>query len=151
MSSPVLTLTRRAFAVRAALGLAAAAAGTRFALGQQRGTAATARLVTYAALVEAVGHATRSQVDPQRTAYAVESLRQRFTREHPPARAAIGDVLDRVEAAPRGPTPFSRLPLKQRIEVLRSLDGNLAARAVALAAAPFHPPADEYHPTPVVL
>lgn len=149
MTSAARTLTRRAFAIRAAaltVAGAAAAAGTRLKLDRRP----SARMLTYAALVEAVGHATRSQVDPTRTAHAVESLRQRLKREHAPTRAAIDDVLDRLEAAPAR-APFSRLPLAERIAVLRTLDPNLAARAVALAAAPFHPPADDYHPTPVVL
>lgn len=107
-------------------------------------------MVTYAALVEAVGHATRSQIDPARAAYAVRSLEERYAGESSAARAAIDDALDRLERAP-GPARFSRLEIPERIAVLRSLDADLVARAVALAAAPFHPPADEFHPTPIVL
>ena len=149
MTRPARTLTRRAFALRAAALTVAAAAGTRLALDRPHNTRPS-RMLTYAALVEAVGHATRSQVDPTRTAHAVESLRNRYAGEHAPTRAAIDEVLDRVEATPAH-APFSRLPLADRIAVLRSLDPNPAARADALAAAPFHPPADDYHPTPVVL
>ena len=55
-------------------------------------------------------------------------------------------MLDRLEAG-----GFARLGPDARIARLMELDGDLAARAVALAAAPFHPPAGDYHPTPVVL
>ena len=142
--------TRRKFVVRAALALAAAGAGAGTRVLLEARPSPARRMLTYAALVEAVGLATRSQVDPSRAAYAVEDLRQRYAREPAATRAAIDDVLDRVERAPAH-APFSRLAPAKRIAVLRSLDGNLAARAVALAAAPFHPPADEYHPTPIVL
>lgn len=105
------------------------------------------------ALVEAVGRATRSQVDPHRTAFAADWLpRHHHATALTPTREAIDDTLDRIEAAPG--RAFSRLDRKARIALLRELtstDPELAARAVALAAAPFHPPAGDYHPTPVVL
>jgi hypothetical protein len=145
--------TRRRFVTRAGLAVAAA--------GLWRLPIATvpqlhpSRRRTYMALVEAVGRATRSQVDPHRTAFAADWLpRHHHATALTPTREAIDDTLDRIEAAPAPRRAFSRLDRKARIALLRELtstDPELAARAVALAAAPFHPPAGDYHPTPVVL
>jgi hypothetical protein len=132
--------TRRKLMTR--MGLAfLAAAGLRLA------PAGVPRRNTYLALVEAVGRATRSQVDPARAEFAADWLRdEHYPGSLPSTRRAIDDVLDRLEAS-----GFSRLDPPARIALLRELDGDLAARAVALAAAPFHPAASDYHPTPVVL
>jgi hypothetical protein len=127
-------LTRRSLLARAAAALLALA-GLR---GLPR---APSRRQTYVALVEAVGHGTRSQVDPARAEFAADWLRDQQSRR------AVDDVLDRLAA-----DGFTRLDPDARIAYLREVeDRELAARAVALAAAPFHPPAGEYHPTPVVL
>lgn len=133
-------LTRRSLLARSGLALLAVA-GLRL-LPQ-----APSRRRTYIALVEAVGRGTRSQVDPTRAEFAADWLRdEHYACAIPATRRAIDDVLDRLEAS-----GFSRLGPDARITYLRKLDGDLAARAVAMAAAPFHPPAGDYHPTPVVL
>jgi hypothetical protein len=97
-----------------------------------------------------VGRGTRSQVDPARRVEAADWLRDvHYPAALEPTRAAIDELLDRLDAA-----GFSRLDPVSRIAFLRELatrDGDLAERAVALAAAPFHPPAGDYHPTPVTL
>jgi len=108
---------------------------------------APSRRQTYVALVDAVGRGTRSQVDPARAEFAAAWLsEEHYARALPSTRRAIDDLLDHLEV-----DGFSRLGPHARIAYLRELDGDLAARAVALAAAPFHPPAGDYHPTPVIL
>lgn len=110
------------------------------------------------ALVDAVGRASRSQVDPSRAGAAADWLRQeRYPSAPEHTRRAIDDVLDRIERASPG-RRFSQLDPVARLAALRSLATdpderrrNLAGRAVALTAAPFHPPAGDYHPTPVTL
>ena len=93
------------------------------------------------ALVDAVGRGTRSQVDPARAEFAADWLRDQRSRR------AVDDVLDRLAM-----DGFTRLDADARIAYLLEVDDReLAARAVALAAAPFHPRAGEYHPTPVTL
>jgi hypothetical protein len=122
---------------------------------------------TYVALVDAVGRGSRSQVDPSRAGAAADALAADYAAALEPTRHAIDAVLDRLEGAPvarpqhpseahRAPgRPFSRLDPTARIALLRTLAhdqaSDLAGRAVALAAAPFHPSADDYHPTPVTL
>ncbi|MEA2422263.1 MAG: hypothetical protein QOF55_1362 [Thermoleophilaceae bacterium] len=151
-------LTRRSFLTRAGLGLAALAAaaggGTVWELStigiRRRGISPTRRR-TYVALVDAVGRGSRSQVDPARAAAAADWLRDRHhAAALEPTRRAIEDVLDRLEGR-----HFSTLDPIARVAVLRDLaagpESDLAARAVSLAAAPFHPPAGDFHPTPVVL
>jgi hypothetical protein len=109
------------------------------------------------ALVDAVGRGSRSQVDPARAGAAAEWLRAHYATAFEPTRTAIDEVLDGVERATPG-RGFSALDPAARLAALRSLAAagsdrrrDLAGRAVALAAAPFHPPADDYHPTPVTL
>jgi hypothetical protein len=71
-----------------------------------------------------------------------------------PTRNAIDDTLDRIAAAPRNGARFHELDPAARTALLRDLtrtDPDLAARAIALAAAPFHPPSTDFHPTPVTL
>jgi hypothetical protein len=127
-------LTRRSLLARTATALLALA-------GLSRLPWAPTRRQTYVALVEAVGRGTRSQVDPARAEFAADWLRDQQSRR------AVDDVLDRL-----GADGFTRLDLDARMAYLREVeDRELAARSVALAAAPFHPPAGDYHPTPVVL
>jgi hypothetical protein len=107
--------------------------------------------------VDAVGRGSRSQVDPAGAAAAADWLRADYAAALEPTRKAIDAVLDGVERATPG-RPFSALDPAARLAALRSLAGDpsdarrdLAGRAVSLAAAPFHPPAEDYHPTPVTL
>ncbi len=133
-------LTRRTLIARTATALLALA-------GLSRLRPSPTRRQTYVALVDAVGRGSRSQVDPARAESAADWLRdEHYARALPSGRRAIDDVLDRLEAG-----GFARLGPDARIARLREIDGDLAARAVALAAAPFHPPAADFHPTPVVL
>ncbi len=152
-------VTRRSFLARsaaAAFVLAAAGAGGSELLRAAARPAglSAARRRTYVALVDAVGRGTRSQVDAAGAGAAARHLSSEYTAALEPTRAGIDQVLDRLERAPAGPRPFSALDLAARIALLRALAGgadDLAGRAVALAAAPFHPPAGDYHPTPIVL
>jgi hypothetical protein len=152
-------VTRRSFLTRAGLALAAvSAAGAGGFELLRRGSApalSPARRRTYVALVDAAGRGSRSQIDPARAAAAADWLAGDYAAALAPNRAAIDDVLDRLERAPAGTRPFSALDPAARLAALRSLAAgaraDLAGRAVALAAAPFHPPADDYHPTPVSL
>jgi hypothetical protein len=108
---------------------------------------AAQRRATYVALVEAVGRAGRSQVDPARAHAAARELAAIYDGSLAPTRQAIDEVLDGL-----GRLRFAQLDLNARLALLRRLpDADLVARAVALAALPFHPPADDYHPTPVAL
>jgi hypothetical protein len=127
-------LTRRSLLARFGLMLLASA-------GLRALPRAPSRRETYVALVDAVGRGTRSQVDASRAEFAADWLRDQRSRR------AVDDVLDRLAT-----DGFTRLDPDARIAYLREVDDReLAARAVALAAAPFHPPAGEYHPTPVML
>jgi hypothetical protein len=157
-------LTRRSFLTRAGVAAAAAAGvGTwELVAGGSRGLGAGLSLTrrrTYMALVDAVGRGSRSQVDPSKTAAAAKWLRdERYPSALEHTRRAIEDVLDRIEIAPPGRRRFSELDPVARLATLRALAAdpderrrNLAGRAVALAAAPFHPPAGDYHPTPMTL
>jgi hypothetical protein len=158
-------ISRRSFLKRAgaaAVTVAAAGAGTYELLLRSAPAPrlAAARRRTYVALVDAVGRASRSQVDPARAREAARSLEADYAAALAPRRRAIDDVLDRIEqtAAGAGGRAFSQLDATARIAAMRALahhdDGarrDLAGRAVALAAAPFHPPAEDFHPTPVAL
>jgi hypothetical protein len=155
-------VTRRTFLARSGVAAAALVAAGAGASGLLRGAARRPRLSparrrTYVALVDAVGRASESQVDPSAAAAAAASLGADYTRGLEPTRAAIDDVLDRLEAAPAGPRPFSALDPPARLATLRGMasgtgtGADVAGRAVALAAAPFHPPASDFHPTPVSL
>lgn len=147
-----MALTRRSFLARAALTVAAAAgAGGLVRLTAPAPPALSAtRRRTYLALVDAVGRGTHSQVDPARAHEALASLAADYPRALAPARAAIDDTLDRLERAPAG-RPFAELDPAARLSALRAAEPDLAARAVALAAVPFHPPASDFHPTPILL
>jgi hypothetical protein len=129
-------LTRRSLLARFGLGLLALVGLRRVPWAAQ-----PSRRETYVALVDAVGRGTRSQVDPARAEFAADWLAGRQGSR------AVDDVLDRLAT-----DGFTRLDPDARIAYLREVeDRELAARAVALAAAPFHPPAGDYHPTPVTL
>jgi hypothetical protein len=156
-------LTRRSFLTRAGLAAGAATAASvggfeliRAVVAPPQAAALTsARRRTYVALVDAVGRGSQSQVEAARAGAAADWLAGDYAAALDPTRRAIDDVLDRLERAPGPRRPFSRLDPVARLAQLRALaagtDADLAGRAVALAAAPFHPPADDYHPTPVSL
>jgi hypothetical protein len=146
-------VTRRGFLARSAAVVSVLAAAGVGGTGLMRAAAgrpglSAARRRTYVALVDAVGRASRSQVDPAQAPFAARRLSGEYAGALDPTRAGIDDVLDRLEHAPSG-RQFSALDPAARIAVLRRLadgESDLAGRAVSLAAAPFHP-----NPTPVIL
>lgn len=156
------SLTRRLLLRRAALTAAAVAvAGSGVArLAGSAGPVAVASLGakrrrTYAALVDAVGRAGTSQVDSRRAGPATRQFAREYARALEPTRAAIDATLDAIECQ-GGASGFASLDARARLDLLRALArdprrADLAGRAVALVAGPFHPPADDFHPTPVHL
>jgi hypothetical protein len=149
----------RAAAAGAALAVAGSGVGGALrAAGVGRPSLTARRRRTYRALVDALGRASpESLVDPARAAFAAGELDTDYALALAPTRQAIDAVLDGLEQA-GGRDGFARLAPPARVALLRALASDprpsrcdLAGRAVALAAAPFHPPGGEFHPTPVIL
>ena len=111
-----------------------------------------ARLRTYVALVEAVGLAGASNVNPARAEEGGRRLEARYARTESRTRQEIEAVLDELERAANG--SFGALGADERLSQLQrwqrdSGRAQLVRRAVELAALPFSPSADEFGP-PVV-
>lgn len=113
--------------------------------------AAHDRRRTIAALVEAVGAAGGSHIDPRDASGAARRIAADMRGALPSRRAAIDELLTALERE-----RFADRATAARLAMLRTWAcderrAELADRAIALAASGFGPAGDDYRPVPVAI